>query len=218
MGELRRGGGWRRVLLLRTVSADDSADDVVVVRLGDLDGDEVARVGDAVVDVDLPVDFRRLALVAADQEEVGLGARPSTSTSRRWPTSCLFCSRLMRFWVAMISRQRRSMVRLGTLPSISKAAVPSSSEYWKTPSRSKRCSLTKALRSSKSSSVSPGRPTISEVRKVRPGTRARILATSCFRKADVAAALHRAQQAIGGVLQRHVEVVGDLRLVWPSPR
>src|SRR5260370_715981 len=48
-----------------------------------------------------------------------------------------------------------------------------------------RCVLTNSFRSSKSSSVSPGSPTISEVRKVIPWTRARSFASNSVRKPDV---------------------------------
>ncbi len=56
--------------------------------------------------------------------------------------------------------------------------VPSSSEKVKTPTLSKAPSFTKASSSSNSASVSPGKPTMNEVRTVKPGTRSRIRSTS----------------------------------------
>ena len=84
----------------------------------------------------------------------------------------------------MIRSNRSRFTACGTWPAISAAGVPSSGEYSKTPSRSKRCSSTKRSRSSKSASVSPGRPTMSEVRSASPGTRARSRASRARRNTE----------------------------------
>ncbi len=52
----------------------DAPYQVVIVRFGHLDRHEFAGVRKPVIDVHLTVDFRRLALVTADQQVLGLGA------------------------------------------------------------------------------------------------------------------------------------------------
>src|SRR5207302_11209358 len=66
----RRPGDAQR--LGRTVRPGDSAHEVVIAGLLDLDADDLARPRLAAVDVDLAVDLRRLAHPAAFEEQVGL--------------------------------------------------------------------------------------------------------------------------------------------------
>jgi len=50
------------------LGCDDSADEIVVVRLGHLDRHQISRVGEPLVDVDLSIDLRGLPLMAANQQ------------------------------------------------------------------------------------------------------------------------------------------------------
>jgi len=50
------------------LGCDDSADQIVVVRLAYLDGHQISRVGEPLVDVDLSIDLRGLPPMASDQQ------------------------------------------------------------------------------------------------------------------------------------------------------
>src|ERR1022692_3895801 len=83
---------------------------------------------------------------------------------------------LLIFCCSFISlRRRASIARFGTFNSASSsyAAAPSSSEYENTPSQSIFAAEINASSCLKSSSVSPGNPTIKLVRSTIPGTVAR---------------------------------------------
>ena len=112
----------------------------------------------------------------------------------------------------MSLRRRDSFTRAGTRPERSKELVPSSSEKVKTPRcRTARFS-TKARRLSKSSSVSPGKPTMNDVRMATPGTRSRIRSTMPRRLPRPVGRFMRFNTGVARVLQRDVHVLHDLLL------
>ncbi len=77
-----------------------------------------------------------------------------------------------------MTRSFRSALSSGaTRPPRSNEVVPSSSEKVKTPTLSKRPAFTKPSSASKSASVSPGKPTMKDVRTATPGTFSRMRST-----------------------------------------
>jgi hypothetical protein len=60
---------------------------------------------------------------------------------------------------------------------MSAAGVPGRGEYWNVNAELNRARSTTSSVSAKSASVSPGKPTMNEVRTATPGTRSRILST-----------------------------------------
>ena len=106
--------------------------------------------------------------------------RPRNSPSRASVTST-FSTVPMRAWLfsreicacSFIRRSRRScLTSSGIWSGISAAGVFSSGEKAKAPMRSNRASATKSISSWNCSSVSPGKPTIRLVRRVKPMSRA----------------------------------------------
>src|SRR5256885_15024410 len=67
-----RGGPDGTELLRGTAGAGDSADQIVVAGLLDLDAHDLAGARLSAIDVDLAVDLRRLPHPAAFQEQLGL--------------------------------------------------------------------------------------------------------------------------------------------------
>ena len=125
---------------------------------------------------------RRIFLQMSVQENLDMGAfsrrsQPSTSTVPSWPMYFRFptlsCSALHAF-----RRSKRSFLTCsGTWLSISAARVPRRGEYMKVYAAEKPTCRTSARVSSKSSSVSPGKPTIMSVVSSTPSTAARISST-----------------------------------------
>ena len=74
----------------------------------------------------------------------------------------------------MSSPSRRDLVRSESWPGIEAARVPSSREYANAPRWSNRSSRTFSSSSSNCRRVSPGKPTMNEVRMATPGTRSRM--------------------------------------------
>jgi hypothetical protein len=81
------------------------------------------------------------------------------------------------FWRDISRRLRDSFTRGAIRSGSSNDVVPSSSENVKTPTLSNCAASTKASSSSKSPSVSPGKPTMNDVRTATPGTRWRMRST-----------------------------------------
>ena len=87
-------------------------------------------------------------------------SRPTFSCKRSAEICC--CSCIKRF-------QRSSFTSSGTWSASSLAVAPSTGLYLKQPTRSRRASFRKSSSIWKSSSVSPGKPTIKVERRVRSG-------------------------------------------------
>lgn len=113
----------------------------------------------------------------------------SISTSISLPTlSCRRAAEIACWW-AMKRSQRSCLTSSGTgsRPS-SLAGAPSTGEYWKQPTRSSWASVSQSSRYWKSSSVSPGKPTMKVERMVSSGQisrhcliRARVLSSKAGR-------------------------------------
>lgn len=102
--------------------------------------------------------------------------RPSpsaTMTSRTRPVCFLFSSQEISSWSATRRMYRSWTTSLGICPSISAAGVPGRLEYWKVNAWAKRASRTVCRVCWKSSSVSPGKPTMMSVVIAASGMAAR---------------------------------------------
>ena len=96
-----------------------------------------------------------------------------TSSSWRVPTSVAISSAEIRSCRATRRSKRSWTTALGTWWSISPAGVPGRMEYWKVNAEEKREASTTRIVSAKSSSVSPGKPTMMSVVMAACGMRSR---------------------------------------------
>ena len=219
-GRRRGGRGGQRPRGAAGVALDHVADEVVLGGLGHLDGDDLAGVGDAVVDVDDPVDLRRLLRVAAGQEVLGLLARgppPAPRSAAR--SSPAGASREMRFWIAMIRAKRARFTASRHLSGHRRrrACPPRPSTGTRRAARSAAPPRTRAVLEVLLGLARAG-PTMSEVRSARPGHAGAQLREQLARNSESRPRFIGAEQPVGGVLQRHVQVLRDLRLARRSPR
>jgi hypothetical protein len=154
------------------VDLEERADERVAVRPHDVDVDQPAderrRVG--VLDVDDRVGVRA-ALDAPAPFSLLLG--PSTSTRCRVPTSDARCAAEIDSAASKSRASRSLFTSSGTSSPRRSAGVYGRAEYLKPKSETKPISPTSDNVSRKSSSVSPGKPTMTSVDSVRPA-RARI--------------------------------------------
>ena len=188
---------------------DHRSHEVVVAGGRDLGLDHLARVDEGwltrrvapegnLVEVGDPVDLGRLLGVAPQSRCSDSSLAPSTRTSTLRPTKARWCSAAMARWTSMTVSKRSRFTASGTWSAMAAAGVPSSLEYSKTPSRSKRCSLDEGLELVEVGLGLAGQADDEVVRRTSPGTRARSLPQERARKADVAAPLHERGAACPG--------------------
>ena len=99
-----------------------------------------------------------------------------------------------------------------TAPSSRGAAVPGRGEYLKANRPAKRTSRTSSRVCSKSSSVSPGKPTMRSVESASSGRARRSCATRSRYSLPRVAPPHAAQHAVGARLHGQVQVGADVRV------
>ncbi len=108
---------------------------------------------------------------------------PSSKAVSVRPFQFLSFPREIVFWMAIRRLRRSVMTSAATFPSSAKLPALSTSEYSNTPIQSNWPARTKSQSSSKSFSVSPGNPTMNEVRNATPGMVAR-MRSSNFKNAS----------------------------------
>ena len=149
-----------------------------------------------------------------DSRCVATSLRPSpsaTSTSSSRPSSTWLPAQVISSTSAASRPYRSLTTSAGTWPGMSAAAVPGRLEYWNVKAPANRAWRTTSSVSSKSRSVSPGKPTMMSVVMAAVGDLRADLIDDPQILVPAVGTAHRPQHRVGAGLQRHVQLRHDVR-------